>query len=164
MSLGDYLRLLRARRGGVTPWDIEGATELPKGLYRQMEQRYRAIGNDESIHILADYYGVPYDDLRWRFDWPRKGLSRALLFAQQEPHPIKLYMWNGDVLEGHVRWWDLGAVGLAPLEGAAELVIVQRHAVDRWDPIAPTTPEDNIDDEEDEDLPEDGEATSGGEV
>ncbi len=137
MSLGDYLRLLRARRGGVTPWDIEGATSLPKGLYRQMEQRYRAIGDDESIQILAGYYGVPYEDLRWRFDWPRKGLSRALLFAQQDSHPITLYMWNGDVLQGNVRWWDLGAVGLAPLQGPAELVVVQRHAVERWEPVAP---------------------------
>ena len=47
MSLGDYLRLLRARKGGITPWDIEAATDLPKGLYRQMEQRYRAVGDDE---------------------------------------------------------------------------------------------------------------------
>ena len=35
MSLGDYLRLLRAKHGGLTPWDIESATTLPKGLYRQ---------------------------------------------------------------------------------------------------------------------------------
>ena len=40
MSLGDKLRLPRAQRGGITPVDIEAATPLPKGLYRQMEQRY----------------------------------------------------------------------------------------------------------------------------
>ncbi len=162
MSLGDYLRLLRAKHGGVTPWDIEGATQLPKGLYRQMEQRYRAIGDDDSIHILAEYYGVPYDDLRWRLDWPRKGLSRALLFAQQDTHPITLQMWNGDVLEGNVRWWDLGAVGLAPLEGSNELVIVQRHAVERWEPVAPES-EAEAEDEDEEDGVHD-EIMSGGKV
>ena len=75
MSLGDYLRLLRAKGGGLTPWDIEAATTLPKGLYRQMEQRYRAIGDDASIQILAEYYAVPFEDLRWRLDWSRKALS-----------------------------------------------------------------------------------------
>jgi hypothetical protein len=155
MSLGDYLRLQRAKHGGVTPWDIEGATELPKGVYRQMEQRYRAIGDDESIKILADYYGVPYEDVRWRLDWPRKSLSRALLASQQGLQPIKLFMWNGDVLEGHVRWWDLGAVGLAPTEGPTELVVVQRHAVERWDPRGPEPAkgdDEQADDEESEEM------------
>ena len=79
MSLGDYLRLLRARKGGVTPWDIETATPaLPKGLYRQMEQRYRSMGDPEAVQMLADFYGVPFEDLIWRLEWPRKALSRAL--------------------------------------------------------------------------------------
>ena len=34
MSLGDYLRMLRARRGGITPLDIEAAVGVDKGLYR----------------------------------------------------------------------------------------------------------------------------------
>ena len=32
MSLGDTLRLLRAKHGGITPVDIEAATTLPKGF------------------------------------------------------------------------------------------------------------------------------------
>src|SRR5512135_1151605 len=102
MSLGDYLRLLRARRGGITPWDIEAATELPKGLYRQIEQRYRAVGDDDSIRILADFYGLPFEDLRWRLDWPRKLLSRALLTAQQNQERITLYTWDGSVHSGMI--------------------------------------------------------------
>ncbi len=87
MSLGDYLRLLRGRRRGITPWEIEAATGLTKGLYRQMEQRYRAVGDDATIQALADFYGVPFETLRWRLDWPRKALSRALLAAQQANAP-----------------------------------------------------------------------------
>jgi sRNA-binding regulator protein Hfq len=134
MSLGDTLRLLRAKRGGITPIDIEEATALPKGLYRQMEQRYRAVGDDESIRALAEYYGVPFEDLRWRLDWPRKALSRALVESVRSDTPITLYLWNGQQLSGTVNWWDLGAVGLEP--GGENPVVIQRHAVERWDPRA----------------------------
>jgi sRNA-binding regulator protein Hfq len=134
MSLGDTLRLLRAKHGGITPVDIEAATTLPKGLYRQMEQRYRAVGDEESIGILAEYYGVPVEDLRWRLDWPRKALSRALVECVRAGAPITLYLWNGQQLSGTVKWWDLGAVGLET--GGENPVVIQRHAVERWDPRA----------------------------
>jgi sRNA-binding regulator protein Hfq len=134
MSLGDKLRLLRAQHGGITPVDIEANTALPKGVYRQMEQRYRAVGDDASIRILADFYGVPFDDLRWRLDWPRKALSHALVACMRDQQPITLYLWNGQIVTGEVRWWDLGAVGLETPDG--DLVVVQRHAAERWDPRA----------------------------
>ncbi len=135
MSLGDQLRLLRARRGGVTPAEIEAALpELPKGLYRLAEQRYRAIGDDDSIHMLADYFGVPFEDLRWRLDWPRKALSRAFVHVTDGKLPITLYLSNGDVVSGEVKWWDLGAAEIATANGD---VVVQRHAVERWKPRAP---------------------------
>ena len=133
MSLGDYLRLQRARHGGVTPWDIETATNLPKGLYRQMEQRYRAVGDDDSIRILAEFFGVPFEELRWRLDWPRKALSRALVVSVRNHTPLTLHLWNGDAINGMVRWWDLGAAGIETDRG---LVVVQRHAVERWEPRA----------------------------
>ncbi len=141
MSLGDMLRLLRARKGGITPLDIETALpELPKGLYRQMEQRYRAVGDDASIALLADFYGVPFEDLRWRLDWPRKALSRALVHALQHGTPITLHLWNGQTVTGLVKWWDLGALELETPEGA---MVIQRHAVERWDPRAPE-PEEEV--------------------
>ncbi len=132
MSLGDYLRLLRAKRGGVTPWEIETATNLSKGLYRQMEQRYRAMGDEEAIRVLADYYGVPYEELRWRHDWSRKALSHTLYAAALKQQPLTFYLWNGQVVTGRVLWWDLAATALDT--GAAEPLIVQRHAVERWSP------------------------------
>ncbi len=146
MSLGDYLRLLRARKGGVTPLEIEAATGLEPGLYRYMEQRYRAVGDDASIQTLADFYDTPFDDLRWRLDWPRKELNRALVAAAKAKTPITLYLWDGRSLTGHVAWWDLGAIGLTTTPG--QLQVVQRHAVERWDPRAPEAP----DEEETEDV------------
>lgn len=135
MSLGDYLRLLRAQRGGITPLDIEAALPtLTKGCYRQIEQRYRAVGDDESIRLIAGFYGVPFEELRWRLDWPRKALSRALVHALMHEGSISLYLWNGQVLAGRVNWWDLGALELDTPDGP---IVVQRHAVERWDPRAP---------------------------
>jgi len=135
MSLGDYLRLLRAQRGGVTPWEIEAATPLSKGLYRQMEQRYKSVGDEEAIRILAAYFNVPEEQLRWRTKWPRKALSKALVWSARSGEPISLELWNGATVTGIVRWWDLGAAAVELPEGGLE--VVQRHAVQRWDPPAP---------------------------
>jgi sRNA-binding regulator protein Hfq len=140
MSLGDYLRLLRAKAGGITPIEIEDATELPKGTYRLMEQRYRAIGDDESVRKLADFYGAPFDDLRWRLDWPRKALSRSIVAAMRQQIPITLYLWDGRAVSGRVRWWDLGAVALDT--DAGDLLVVQRHAAERWEPLSRQTDTD----------------------
>ena len=133
MSLGDYLRLLRAKAGGITPFEIEAATELPRGSYRLMEQRYRAIGDDATVRMLADFYVVPFDDLRWRLDWPRKALSRSLVAAMRQQSTVTLYLWNGQTVTGRVKWWDLGALGLETDSG--HLLVVQRHAVERWEPL-----------------------------
>ncbi|GEM_PF-477057 len=155
MSLGDYLRLLRAKRQGITPWEIEAATELPKGLYRQLEQRYRAMGDDDVIRMLADFYGVPFAELRWRFDWPRKALSRTLMAMSLRQEPLTLHLWNGQVVTGTVMWWDLGALALDV--GAEEPLIVQRHAVERWSPRLPNVghPADEADADDADDPDED---------
>lgn len=146
MSLGDMLRMLRAKRGGITPFDIEAALpDLPKGLYRQMEQRYRAVGDDATIGMLAEFYGVPFEDLRWRLEWPRKALSRALVYAQQNDLPITLRLWNGQTVTGRVKWWDLGATAL---ETAGGEIVVQRHAAERWEPRAPEAAADAEDEAE----------------
>lgn len=147
MSLGDRLRLLRAQNGGVTPAEIEASLpELPKGVYRYMEQRYRAVGDDATIAMLAGYFGVPFEDLRGRLDWPRKALSRALYRAQTDAHPICLELTNGEKIAGRVKWWDLGAV---EVETETDSIVVQRHAIDRWDPSEPAgAPDEDDEDEE----------------
>lgn len=131
MSLGDYLRYLRAMKGGPTPWDIQEATGVPSGLYRQMEQRYRAMGDEETLVRLAAYFDVPVEELRWRYDWPRKLLSKALVEAQEEGRPIRLHLRTGETFEGRVEWWDLGATLLTLTNG--EQVVVQRHVVETWE-------------------------------
>lgn len=147
MSLGDSLRLLRAQRGGPTPLEIEAALpELPKGIYRQIEQRYRAVGDDGSVQLLAGFFGVPYEELRAQLDWPRKALSRALAHAKAAGSDICLHLATGEQVKGTVSWWDLGAAAL--LTSAGEIV-VQRHAVRQWDPRAPE-PLGGEDEEEDE--------------
>lgn len=131
MSLGDYLRYLRALKGGPTPWDIQEATGVPSGLYRQMEQRYRAVGDEETLVKLAAYFEVPVEELRWRYDWPRKSLSAALVEAQEEGRPIRLHLRTGESFEGRVEWWDLGATLLTLADG--EQVVIQRHVVETWE-------------------------------
>ena len=134
MSLGDTLRLLRAKRGGVTPLAIDAATGLSARVYRQMEQRYRPAGDEDAVRVLAEYYDVPVAELHWRLEWSRKDLSRALARATADARPLTLELWNGQTVAGMVRWWDLGAIGLATAD--EELLVVQRHAVQRWQPRA----------------------------
>jgi transcriptional regulator with XRE-family HTH domain len=132
MSLGDYARYLRALKGGPDFLTIEEATGVPTRAIREIEQRYRRVGeNDDDLQKLADYFGVPVEELIWRREKWRKLLSEALYTAQTEKRPIRLILRDGPTLEGQVLWWDLGAAELELAEKGACLV-VQRHAVDDW--------------------------------
>lgn len=130
MSAGDYLRYLRALKGGPTPQHIEEATGVKAGDYRQIEQRYRAMGSEEELAKLAAYYEVPAEELTGRVEWTRKALSAALVEAAQQDAPIRLELRNGHTLIGKVQWSDLGAALL--LNDAGQEIVVQRHTVDRW--------------------------------
>ena len=130
MSLGDYVRYLRALKGGPTPWQIEEVTGIPSGVYRQIEQRYRAVGEDDTLERLAVYYQVPLEDLTWRYAWSRKALNATLASTQENGTPISLELRSGEVVSGQVSWWDLGAIAVTEADG--QLVVVQRHIVDRW--------------------------------
>ena len=130
MSAGDYLRYLRAVKGGPTPQDIEQATGVAAGAYRQIEQRYRAMGTEEELASLAAYFEVPAEELTGRVEWTRKALSAALVEAVEMDAPIRLELRSGHQWTGKVQWSDLGAA-LLQLEDGQE-VVVQRHMVDRW--------------------------------
>jgi hypothetical protein len=133
MSLGDFVRYLRAIKGGSDFWTVEEATGVPGRTLREIEQRYRRVGeSDEDLRKLADYYAVPVDELTWRREKWRKLLSEALYTAQTEDRPIRLILRDGPTFEGRVLWWDLGATELDLLDGG-ETLVVQRHAVDDWD-------------------------------
>ena len=130
MSAGDYLRYLRAVKGGPTPQDIQDATGVKAGMYRQIEQRYRAMGTDDELASLAAYYEVPVEELTSRIEWTRKALSAALVEAVELDAPIKLELRSGHTLTGKVLWSDLGAALIQSDDGHE--YTVQRHMVDRW--------------------------------
>jgi len=130
MSTGDYLRYLRAVKGGPTPQHIEEATGVKAGDYRQIEQRYRAMGSEEELAKLAAYYEVPVEEMTSRVEWTRKALSAALVEAVEQDAPIRLELRNGHAVTGKVQWSDLGAALL--LNDAGQEIVVQRHTVDRW--------------------------------
>jgi transcriptional regulator with XRE-family HTH domain len=133
MSLGDFVRYLRALKGGPDFWTVEEATGVSGRTLREIEQRYRRVGeSEEDLQKLADYYAVPVDELAWRREKWRKLLSEALHTAQAEDRSIRLILRDGPTFEGRVLWWDLGATELELADGSERLV-VQRHAVDDWD-------------------------------
>lgn len=131
MSTGDYLRYLRARKGGPTPWQIEEATGIPSNTYRQMEQRYRAVGAPEELEKLAEYFGVASKELGDRHAWTRKELSAVLVEAQEENQPLRLYLRSGERITGQVIWSDLGAALLKTKDGVDK--VIQRHFIDQWE-------------------------------
>jgi transcriptional regulator with XRE-family HTH domain len=131
MSLGDELRLLRALAGGPTPLDIAEEAGVEAGIYCQLEQRYREMGDDETLEKLASYFRCDPDILKRARSRSRKALSQHLAEAVRNEQPVELSLRTGDVLTGRVVVWDLGAIGLEPTDGGATIV-VQRHAVIDW--------------------------------
>ncbi|MCD6290829.1 MAG: hypothetical protein J7M34_10035 [Anaerolineae bacterium] len=132
MSSGDYLRYLRALKGGPDLLTVSAGSGVPTKVLRELEQRYRAVGDEEVLDKLAQYYGVPAEELRWRHEWSRKALSIALDIAQERGVPIRLNLRTGQSFQGLVVWWDLGATLLEMKDGTR--VVVQRHMVDTWEP------------------------------
>jgi hypothetical protein len=133
MSLGDYVRYLRAMKGGPDLWTIQETSGVLSRTLREIEQRYRRVGeNDDDLQKLANYFGVAVKELTWRREKWRKLLSEALYIAQAENRPIRLVLRDGPAFEGRVLWWDLGATELELSEGEGRLV-VQRHVVDDWE-------------------------------
>ncbi len=133
MSLGDQLRFLRAMKGGPSTREIAQAIGLERTTpLREIEQRYREIGDDALLEKLAAYFQVSVEELKWHRARYRKALSRFLEEALQHGKRVHLHLRSGETLTGKVMWWDLGAAGLQPDEG--ELLVVQRHAVIDWEP------------------------------
>lgn len=135
MSTGDYVRFLRALKGGPTPWDIAQATGVSAGTYRQIEQRYRTVGTEEELTKLAEYFGIPSEELISRQQWSRKELSAFLVEAAEQEQPVRLELRTGETFVGQVLWSDLGAA-LLRLEDGSEIVL-QRHMIDRWAAFGP---------------------------
>lgn len=133
MSLGDYLRYLRAMHGGESTLDVAKAIGIPSPWpINEIEQRYRQVGDEELIAKLADYYGVDVEDLLWRRKRSRKALTAFLEDALERGQPVVLKLRTGERLVGRVRWVDMGALLLSLADRSGE-VVVQRHIVDDWE-------------------------------
>jgi transcriptional regulator with XRE-family HTH domain len=132
MSLGDYLRYLRAKHGGESTLEIAKVLGLPSPWpINEIEQRYREVGTDELVQKLAAYYGVPGEELLARRKRSRKALSQYLEDAQKANRKAMLLLRNGERLAGMVLWADMGAFALDLGDGSGP-VIVERHIVDDW--------------------------------
>jgi sRNA-binding regulator protein Hfq len=133
MSLGDYLRYLRAMHGGESTLEIAEKLGLASPWpINEIEQRYRDCGSDELVAKLAEYYEVPVEELMWRRGRSRKSLSSFLGDAVEHDQTVVLVLRSGDRLEGNVDWFDMGSILLEPTEGPDE-ILVQRHMVDDWE-------------------------------
>ncbi len=134
MSLGDYLRLQRAIRGGTDTASlaetlgVEHVREL-----NEIEQRYRQVGSDELLEKLAAYLGVPVDELKWHRARYRKKFSAFAEKARAEGTPVALHLRHGETLSGRIDTWDLACVALIAADGT--LTVVQRHAIVDWETL-----------------------------
>ena len=131
MSLGDELRYLRARAGGPSPLEIAEACGVEAGLYRQLEQRYREMGDEETLQKLSVYFGCEAALLQQARSHSRKALSAYLAKVQELDGQIKLRLRTGETLQGRLAWWDMAAIGLHPDDGGT-LIVLQRHVVVDW--------------------------------
>lgn len=140
MSLSDYIRYQRAAKGGLTPWEIAEGSGVSSRDVHLIEVKHRRMGDDdEMLHKLAGYFGVPFDALASRREAYRKRLAAFLDHNVSQSRAITLKLESGEELAGVPVWYSREAVALR--DGAAEaeagadpvdLCIVQRGWVADW--------------------------------
>jgi transcriptional regulator with XRE-family HTH domain len=142
MSLSDYIKYLRALRGGVTPREIEQDYGIPARDVHLIEVKHRRVGEDDALlQKLADYFGVPVAELARRREAYRKRLTYFLDEHKKSSVPVVLMLENGEELAGTVAWYSREAVALAAPEegedgvmGGGRPYIVQRAWIADWRP------------------------------
>lgn len=134
MSLSDYLKYLRAAKGGLTPWEIAEGSGVPAREIHLMEVKHRRVGeNDAALQRLADFFGVPAQDLQDRREAFRKRLATFLDEGQSQSAVVVLKLEDGEELSGKVSWFGREALALTPESGEdAQPYIVQRGWVRDW--------------------------------
>lgn len=132
MSLSDQIKILRARKGGATPIEIQEATGVPGHEVNYIEMKHRRVGdNEEWLEKFAVYFGVPLEQLQWHRERYRKKLTAMLYQRQDSGEAITLKLQSGHEISGSIAWFDRGVVALS--QPAAEPLIVERHAVVDWE-------------------------------
>lgn len=136
MSLSDYIRYMRAVKGGLTPWEIAEASGVPAREVHLMEVKHRRVGaDDEALAKLADFFGVPLDELTGRREAYRKRLTFFLEEHAQDASMAAFKLENGEELEGRVVWYSREAFALVPAADnrtESDPYIVQRGWVADW--------------------------------
>lgn len=132
MSLSDYVKFMRATKGGVTPWEIADATGVPSKEVHLLEVKHRRMGDDdEMLGKLAQYFEVPVDDLIRRRDAFRKRLTGFVADRQRSEEPVTFVLESGERLEGTIAWFGREAIALQPPDSGHPLVI-QRAVIAEW--------------------------------
>jgi transcriptional regulator with XRE-family HTH domain len=139
MSLSDYIKYLRAVKGGVTPWEIAEASGVPASEVHLIEVKHRRVGeDDETLAKLAGYFGVPLEDLTSRRESYRKTLTQFLEDSKRKEAHVTLTLESGEAVSGNIDWFSREAVALVPRNGdaveatTADPYIVQRGWVASW--------------------------------
>lgn len=136
MSLSDYLKYLRATKGGVTPWEIAEEAGVPAAEVHLIEVKHRRVGEDNAVlNRLAGYFGVPVEELTTRREMYRKLLTQFLDENLGQDRKVTLRLEGGEELTGTVSWYSREAVALlsdAGGEQAAGPYIVQRSWIAGW--------------------------------
>lgn len=134
MSLSDYIKYLRARHGGDTPWEIAEACGVSAGAIHLLEVKHRRVGeDDEQLRKLASFFGVPLEELTRRREAYRKRLTFFLEGLAGSDTPITLKLEDGEEMEGSVQWYAREALALVPPGDNGEApYIVQRCWIADW--------------------------------
>jgi hypothetical protein len=132
MSLSDYVKFMRAVKGGVTPWEIADATGVSSKEVHLLEVKHRRMGEDDIMLVkLAEYFEVPLEELTRRRDAFRKRLTGFIADRQRSAQPVALVLESGETLAGTVAWFGREAVALQPDDDGYPIVI-QRAMIAEW--------------------------------
>src|SRR5438552_2774602 len=97
MSLSDYIKYQRALKGGLTPWEIAEGSGVPAREVHLIEVKHRRMGEDQAVlERLANYFGVPIEDLEGRREAYRKKLTYFLDESKGDSSPIELRLESGE--------------------------------------------------------------------
>ncbi|MDQ6693685.1 MAG: hypothetical protein M3014_04590 [Chloroflexota bacterium] len=132
MSLSDYIRYMRALKGGATPWEIAEGSGLSPGEIHLLEVKHKRVGEeDEQLEKLARFFGVPLAELARRREAYRKRLSYFLHSSALASAQVTLKLETEETLSGTVVWYTREAVAL-DTEPGHHPHIVQRSWVADW--------------------------------
>ena len=132
MSLSDYVKFMRAVKGGVTPWEIADATGVPSKEVHLLEVKHRRMGDDDAMLAkLAEYFEVPIEELTRRRDAFRKRLTGFVADRQRSNEAVTFVLESGEQLHGTIAWFGREAIALQP-DDTGNPLIIQRAVIAEW--------------------------------